>query len=119
MFLLDEHQVVKPNEIGTVEAIKSHAAAMGSPGPPCLRWTGSSAAVAAASTRTGCSGCSTSSRGGPEAWTGDDHFEVRLAESPWELENILRDKIKDGLLRADVGRVLLALERPASGRHAR
>jgi ATP-dependent Lhr-like helicase len=29
VFLLDEHQVVKPNEIGTVEAIKSHAAELG------------------------------------------------------------------------------------------
>jgi len=34
--------------------------------------------------------------GGPEPWTGDDHFEVTLAESPWEMENILRGKLGEG-----------------------
>jgi hypothetical protein len=33
---------------------------------------------------------------GPEPWTGDDHFEVELADSPWELENILRGKLSEG-----------------------
>ena len=27
---------------------------------------------------------------------GDDHFEVMLADSPWELESILRGKIAEG-----------------------
>ena len=34
VFLLDEHQVVKPGEIGTVEAIKSHGVVVGVPRPP-------------------------------------------------------------------------------------
>ena len=34
--------------------------------------------------------------GGPETWTGDDHFEVTLAESPWEMENILRGELQEG-----------------------
>jgi hypothetical protein len=33
---------------------------------------------------------------GPEAWAGDDHFEVMLADSPWEMESILRGKMTEG-----------------------
>ena len=34
--------------------------------------------------------------GGPRPWDGDDHFEVLLADSPWEMESILRGKMADG-----------------------
>jgi hypothetical protein len=34
--------------------------------------------------------------GGPEKWTGDDHFEVRLVRSPGEMEEMLRGTFKDG-----------------------
>jgi hypothetical protein len=48
VFLLDEHQVVKPGELGTVEAIM-------------FRSTNSSDAAVAGSTNGGCCGCSASS----------------------------------------------------------
>lgn len=95
VFLLDEHQVVKPGEIGTVEAIKSHA---------------SSQRFRVHHVRLdGQFRCGGSRRyenwvlrllglesGGPESWVGDDHFQVLLAESPWEMENILRGKLEEG-----------------------
>ncbi|MEV5709985.1 DUF2075 domain-containing protein [Actinoallomurus sp. NPDC052274] len=95
VFLLDEHQVVKPNEIGTVEAIKSHAAAMGIqvehvPLDGQFRCGGSRRYEEWVLRLLDLQA------GGPEEWSGDDHFDVRLAGSPWEMENFLRDKLKDG-----------------------
>ncbi len=95
VFLLDEHQVVKPGEIGTVETIKSHASSLG------LR-----VHHVQLDDQFRCGGSRAYERwvlrllgleaGGPEPWAGDDHFEVELAESPWELENILRGKLAEG-----------------------
>jgi hypothetical protein len=59
VFLLDEHQVVRPNEIGTVEAIKSHASATGIR-VQHVPLDGQFDAVAAASTKIGCSASSIS-----------------------------------------------------------
>ena len=95
VFLLDEHQVVKPGEIGTVEAIKSHASSLGFcvhhvPLDEQFRCGGSRKYEQWALRLLGLE------PGAPEAWTGDDHFEVTLAESPWEMENILRAKLREG-----------------------
>jgi DUF2075 family protein len=96
VFLLDEHQVVKPGEVGTVEAIKSHASSLG------FR-----VHHVQLNDQFRCGGSRKYERwvlrllgletGGPERWTGDDHFEVTLAESPWEMEDILRGKLAEGL----------------------
>jgi hypothetical protein len=95
VFLLDEHQVVKPGEVGTVEAIKSHASSLG------FR-----VHHVQLDDQFRCGGSRKYERwvlrllafetGGPEPWTGDDHFEVTLADSPWEMENILRGKLAEG-----------------------
>jgi hypothetical protein len=95
VFLLDEHQVVKPGEVGTVEAIKSHASSLG------FR-----VHHVQLHDQFRCGGSREYERwvlrllgletGGPEPWTGDDHFEVTLADSPWEVENILRGKLAEG-----------------------
>jgi hypothetical protein len=95
VFLLDEHQVVKPGEVGTVEAIKSHASSLG--------WPVHHVQLA---DQFRCGGSLAYERwvlcllgletGGPELWTGDDHFAVELADSPWELENVLRGKLTEG-----------------------
>jgi hypothetical protein len=95
VFLLDEHQVVKPGEIGTVEAIKSHASSLGFrvhhvPLDTQFRCGGSRRYENWVLRLLGLES------GGPEPWTGDDHFEVMLAESPWEMENILRGKLGEG-----------------------
>ncbi len=95
VFLLDEHQVVKPGEVGTVEAIKSHASSLGFrvhhvPLADQFRCGGSRKYERWVLRLLGLE------TGGPEPWTGDDHFEVELAESPWELESILRGKLAEG-----------------------
>jgi len=95
VFLLDEHQVVKPGEIGTVEAIRSHASSLGFrvhhvPLDGQFR-CGGSRKYEKWVLRLLCL-----ESGGPEPWTGDDHFQVTLAESPWEMENMLRGKLEEG-----------------------
>ncbi len=103
VFLLDEHQVVKPGEVGTVEAIKSHASSLG------FR-----VHHVQLDDQFRCGGSRKYERwvlrllgletGSPEPWTGDDHFEVTLADSPWEMENILRGKLAEGYsARASAG----------------
>ncbi|MCO5994774.1 DUF2075 domain-containing protein [Actinoallomurus rhizosphaericola] len=102
VFLLDEHQVVKPGEVGTVAAIKAYAQRLnvkyehvkledqwrcgGSPeydmwvrrllglGDEDSQWNEDSP---------------------PEPWRGDKDFEVMLAPSPQELEDILKAKTKN------------------------
>jgi len=95
VFLLDEHQVVKPGEIGTVEAIKSHASSLGFrvhhvPLDEQFRCGGSRKYEKWVLRLLGLESA------GPGPWTGDDHFEVTLAESPWEMESILRGKLEEG-----------------------
>ncbi|HEU5159265.1 MAG TPA: DUF2075 domain-containing protein [Streptosporangiaceae bacterium] len=95
VFLLDEHQVVKPGEVGTVEAIKSHASSLGLrvhhvPLDGQFRCGGSRKYETWVLRLLGLE------PGGAEPWTGDDHFDVRLAESPWEMEDMLRGKLDEG-----------------------
>ena len=95
VFLLDEHQIVKPGEVGTVEAIKSHASS--------LEFRVRHVQL---DDQFRCGGSRKYERwvlrllglqtGGPEPWTGDDHFEVMLADSPGEMESILRGKLAEG-----------------------
>ncbi|MGH3388601.1 MAG: DNA/RNA helicase domain-containing protein, partial [Actinomadura sp.] len=94
VFLLDEHQVVKPGEIGTVEAIKSHATNLGfrvrhEPLQGQWRCGGSRVYEEWVLRLLGLDS------GEPEPWAGDDHFEIVLADSPAELEAILRGKMRE------------------------
>jgi hypothetical protein len=95
VFLLDEHQVVKPGEVGTVEAIKSHASSLGFR----VRHVQLNDQFRCGGSRKyelwvlGLLGLQD---GGPQPWAGDDHFEFVLADSPWEMESILRGKIAEG-----------------------
>ncbi len=95
VFLLDEHQVVKPGEVGTVEAIKSHASSLGFRVHHVqlddqFRCGGSRKYEQWVLRLLGLES------GGPEPWIGDDHFEVTLADSPWEMQDILRGKLAEG-----------------------
>jgi Uncharacterized conserved protein (DUF2075) len=95
VFLLDEHQVVKPGEIGTVEDIKSYASSLGFRVRHVqlndqFRCGGSRRYEQWVLRLLGLEA------GGPETWAGDDHFEVMLADSPWEMESILRGKMTEG-----------------------
>jgi hypothetical protein len=95
VFLLDEHQVVKPGEVGTVEGIKSYSSSLGFRVRHVqlndqFRCGGSRRYEQWVLRLLGLEA------DGPEAWSGDDHFEVMLADSPWEMESILRGKMTEG-----------------------
>ncbi|MBE3011976.1 DUF2075 domain-containing protein [Microbispora sp. NEAU-D428] len=95
VFLLDEHQVVRPGETGTVADIRAHAQARGLAVQQVdldaqFRCGGSRAYEEWVLRLLGLNGED------PEPWTGDPHFEVTLADSPYELEGLLRAKLNDG-----------------------
>lgn len=89
VFLLDEHQVVRPGEMGTLERIRGHAAAKGI-----------TVCHVSLDEQFRCGGSRkyedwvlrllSLDGGAPEPWTGDESFSVSLAESPHELEAVLR-----------------------------
>ncbi|WP_202867268.1 DUF2075 domain-containing protein [Kribbella pittospori] len=95
VFLLDQHQVVKPGELGTVDDIRRHAADLGLPVhlielDAQFRCGGSEEYVEWVQRLLGLSG------GGPAEWPGDPAFDVRVADSPEAMESLLRDKIAAG-----------------------
>lgn len=91
VFLLDQHQVVRPGETGTVAEIREAAAAKGL---ECrvvslddqFRCGGSEAYLRWVVRLLGLEG------DGPEMWQPDDRMHLELADSPWELEERLRDR---------------------------
>lgn len=89
VFLLDEHQTVKPGELGSIEEITTYAASVGLPVhliqlDDQFRCGGSEAYVGWVLRLLGLF------PGGPIPWPGDDHFSLRMAESPQELEAAMR-----------------------------
>jgi len=95
VFLLDEHQVVRPGEIGTVEEISGHAVAKGLK----VQHVGLDAQFRCGGSRLYEDWVlSLLSLNGkqPAIWAGDDQFEVSVAESPYELESVLRDRLDAG-----------------------
>lgn len=95
VFLLDEHQVVRPGETGTVADIESHARSLGLTVHHVnldaqFRCGGSRAYEEWVLRLLGLNGED------PTPWMGDPHFEVTLAESPYELEGMLRGKLDEG-----------------------
>ena len=95
VFLLDEHQVVRPGELGTVDDIEKHAASRGLRVHRVdldaqFRCGGSSLYVQWVLRLLGLE------PGGPIAWEGDENFEVLTAEGPSEVERFLASKMDDG-----------------------
>jgi DUF2075 family protein len=95
VFLLDEHQVVRPGEIGSVEEIRRHAEAknlqvvhVSLDGQ--FRAGGSRAYEEWVLQLLGLDG------GDPQRWIGDERFEVMSVESPYELEALLRSRLEAG-----------------------
>jgi hypothetical protein len=95
VFLLDEHQVVRPGELGTVDDIEQHAKSLGLavhkiPLDDQFRCGGSEAYLEWVVRLLGLA------PGGPLVWTGDPAFSVRVADTPEELEHVLRMKLDAG-----------------------
>ena len=95
VFLLDEFQVVRPGEQGTVEDIEKHAANRGIHVEKIdldaqFRCGGSEAYLLWVKRLLGLQ------TGGPVPWTGDPHFDVEVADSPHELEAYLASKLEGG-----------------------
>jgi hypothetical protein len=95
VFLLDEYQVVRPGEMGTVAEIKAHAAARGFQVRQVdlsaqYRAGGSAAYVAWVLRLLGLR------EGGPSAWTNEDNFSVEVADSVEDIEARLVEKMDDG-----------------------
>jgi hypothetical protein len=95
VFLLDEHQVVRPGEIGTVSDIRAAAARLGL-----------SSRVIALDGQFRCGGSRAYEHwvlrllglegDGPVKWEGDDQFELQLGDGPSEMEARLRALLDEG-----------------------
>ncbi|MGW3355006.1 DNA/RNA helicase domain-containing protein [Streptomyces bungoensis] len=95
VFLLDEHQVVRPGEMGTVEDIKAAAAAKGLechvvPLESQFRCGGSDAYLRWVVRLLGLEA------GGPVVWEPDDRMQLLVAESPQEMEEFLQARRAQG-----------------------
>lgn len=95
VFLLDEHQVVRPGEMGTAETIRQHAEDMGLEVHQIdlsgqFRCGGSELYEAWVLRLLGLA------PGGPVSWAGDDNFSLSTAASPAEMEQLLRPTPEQG-----------------------
>jgi len=95
VFLLDEHQVVKPGELGNVEIITSYARRLNLEVEVVslhdqFRCGGSEAYEKWVIDLLGLSGDK------PTEWEGDGRFDLRVADTPEEMEAFLAAKQKAG-----------------------
>ncbi|ADG79157.1 AAA+ ATPase domain-containing protein OS=Tsukamurella paurometabola (strain ATCC 8368 / DSM/ CCUG 35730 / CIP 100753 / JCM 10117 / KCTC 9821 / NBRC 16120/ NCIMB 702349 / NCTC 13040) OX=521096 GN=Tpau_2554 PE=4 SV=1 [Tsukamurella paurometabola] len=95
LFLLDEHQVVRPGELGSLPQIRAYAASLGLETihihlDDQFRCGGSERYVEWVLDLVGLS------EKKAWTWTGDEGFDVRVAETPWDLERMLDDKRAEG-----------------------
>lgn len=94
VFLLDEHQVVRPGEMGTVAQIEHHARSLGLDTQHIhlgeqFRCGGSEEYVGWVMRLLGLSGEP------PTVWRDNSNFVVRIAETPEEMEFLLTQKLND------------------------
>jgi DUF2075 family protein len=95
VFLLDENQVVRPGEMGAIESIRAYAEAQGLTPfvlelPEQFRCGGSASYVRWVEQLLGLAD------GDPSTWEGHDRFQVLVADSPSEMEQVLLSKEADG-----------------------
>jgi hypothetical protein len=96
VFLLDEHQVVRPGEMGTLAQIEHHAKHLGldfyhiALGEQ-FRCGGSEEYVHWVVRLLGLDGDHR-----PTGWSGDPQFQVLVAETPEEMEHYLRSQMQEG-----------------------
>ncbi|MEJ9078908.1 DUF2075 domain-containing protein [Gordonia malaquae] len=95
VFLLDEHQVVRPGEMGSLNQITAYAKSLGLdtihvPLDAQFRCGGSAAYLDWVQRLLGLTD------GEPTPWKPVPEFAVEVAETPWDLERRLVEKIDDG-----------------------
>ena len=95
VFLLDENQVVRPGELGSLNEISAYAERLGLPVRHVslddqFRCGGSEAYVSWVMRLLGLA------PGGPTRWEGDDRFQVRIVDSLHELERDLSVRLDEG-----------------------
>jgi len=95
VFLLDQHQVVRPGELGTVAEIEAYAKALGIQTKSVslndqFRCGGSAAYINWVERFLGLAD------GGPVAWEPDGSYTLSIAKSPSELEGFLQKKNDEG-----------------------
>lgn len=95
VFLLDQYQVVRPGELGTVEEIREYAADRGLHVREVslddqFRCGGSEGFITWVQRLLGLA------PGGPMSWEPDGSFEVGMVKSPEEMQSRLEDEIAQG-----------------------
>ncbi|UYP20211.1 DUF2075 domain-containing protein [Rhodococcus sp. Z13] len=95
VFLLDEHQVVRPGEMGSFAQIQSYAASLGLETHHIhlseqFRCGGSEEYLLWVKRLLDLED------GGPFAWKGDPQFTVRVADSPEDMEHLLQQQMERG-----------------------
>ncbi|WP_336620166.1 DUF2075 domain-containing protein [Rhodococcus sp. G-MC3] len=95
VFLLDEHQIVRPGEMGSLEQIEQYTRSLGLTSHHVhlgeqFRCGGSEEYVLWTKRLLGLT------EGGAIPWPGDPQFDVRVADSPDELEQLLAAQIERG-----------------------
>lgn len=95
VFLLDEHQVVRPGELGTVADIKAAASSSGL-NTRVIELDGQFRCGGSRAYETWVLRLLGLEAGGPVAWDGDDAFDVQTVSGPSIMEELLRAKIAEG-----------------------
>jgi adenosyl cobinamide kinase/adenosyl cobinamide phosphate guanylyltransferase len=92
VFLLDENQVVRPDEVGTVDHIREHAARAGLPVFQ-INLDGQFRCGGSAAYNEWVLSLLSLRAFGPVRWKDDGNFTVHVARSPQQMEDFLRSKI--------------------------
>lgn len=95
VFMLDEHQVVRPGEIGTVQDIRVAAGAVGL-GVRVIDLDGQFRCGGSRAYEEWVLRLLGLEPGGPIAWEGDEAFSLSLAEAPSPMEDRLRSVLTRG-----------------------
>lgn len=95
VFLLDEHQVVRPGELGTVSDIQAAAVRAGI-GHRVVELDGQFRAGGSRAYEHWVLRLLGLEPGGPIEWQGDDRFDLRVAGAPSAIESALRVKLEEG-----------------------
>lgn len=95
VFLLDDHQVVRPGEMGSRQQIEEYAAEIGLD-TVVVELDGQFRCGGSAEYVLWVERLLELRPGGPVPWEGDPAFEVRVAESPEQMESWLRSRMAEG-----------------------